>query len=116
MRQFDFTARCPLSPAAGPGFGRTMLDVLSGPLFARFEGDVVPAVIGSDLVIECSIEAETLRDAVREVSRFLESIADTIAEFSSLGLTAASGAEVRSRPSFADCMRVEASASDFAAA
>ncbi len=88
---------------------RAMLDALTDPLFERSEGDVVPALIGDQLVFECTVEAGTLADAVGRVAEALAEIADA-ADGSLAGGTAAG------LHGWAPSFRVEASVSDLALA
>ena len=64
MPLHSFILSRPLAEAETPD---AALDVVTDPLFERFEGDVTPAVSAGRLTLACAVEAESTRAAVRKV-------------------------------------------------
>lgn len=114
MKPFEFTVKLPMTDA--PDSATLLLATLTGPIFVRFGGDVVPALIGDDIIIDCTVEGASLAGAVGEVARFLESIADTLDEFADAAERRAwpSGAAI-ARPSQPFPFMVEAAGADLLA-
>lgn len=111
MRTFEFTFRKTIEQSEN--VGRFGLDAITDVLFEIFEGDVVPALLGDDLVLACEVEAESLSSAVAQVAEALEEAARRMTPEAD---RAAGGALAPDRSLWLPAFRVEASVSDFAPA
>ena len=69
MREFDFSLSLRLSDLA---LARRLLDLVTDPLFERFEGDIVPSLCDAELILDCTVEAEDAQGAARKVWDFVQ--------------------------------------------
>lgn len=111
MRTFEFTFRRTIERSES--VGRFGLDAITDVLFEIFEGDVVPALLGDDLVLECEVEAESLPAAVAQVAEAMEEAARRM---TSEADRAAGASLAPDRPLLIPSFRVEADVSAFAPA
>ena len=92
MRAFDFVISASLSELES-ALHIKLLDSLTEPLFERYEGEVIPSLCDETLILDCTIEAQGISDAVREVWGFVTRVVQ--GDAAQAGTLAPSGATLQ---------------------